>query len=126
MAGSSLTLDTHESPQPSVGRLVFDAVGDDTSGLIPALVLPRFDGRILSITTNPGVAPTALYDITLDNADGFDILGGAGANLSATATERNAVTDGYVSRQEATTLNFAGTTAVDATVQVVLHYTQNV
>jgi len=37
--------------------------------------------------TNPGsTAPTASYDITLTDAHG-DILGGSGANRSATATE---------------------------------------
>jgi hypothetical protein len=41
------------------------------------------------IETDPGAtAPTAAYDIVLNNARSLDILGGAGANKSATLTER--------------------------------------
>ena len=125
MAGSSVTLTTHEFPAPSVGRIELAAVGDDTNGTYPTFTMPVFDGRILSITTNPGTtAPDADYDIVLHNADGFDILGTAGIDRHTSTTERAAVTNGYVSRHETTTLVITGNTAVDATTQVILHYTQ--
>ncbi len=44
---------------------------------------------VYSIETNPGsVAPTALYDIVINDAEGFDIAGGMLANRSASATEK--------------------------------------
>ncbi len=61
----------------------------DASGNVsgnPFAVLP---GRIESIRTKPnggGTAPTTLYDVTLVDTDGVDVLAGAGANLSATVT----------------------------------------
>lgn len=46
-------------------------------------------GYVFMVVTNPGaVAPTALYDITLTDADGVDIMGGTLANRSATASEQ--------------------------------------
>lgn len=46
------------------------------------------NGYIVKVITNPGsTAPTALYDITLTNTDGEDVVHGALANRSATATE---------------------------------------
>ena len=43
-------------------------------------------GYIVRVVTIPSAsaAPTTLYDVTLTDADGIDILAGQGANLSAT------------------------------------------
>ena len=48
-----------------------------------------FSGKIEALVTIPDVvdAPTTLYDVTVTDADGVDVLAGAGANRSATATE---------------------------------------
>lgn len=44
-------------------------------------------GTILGVSVDPGsTAPTALYDITLTNAEGVDLFGNGGANLSATVS----------------------------------------
>lgn len=46
---------------------------------------PAFFGRIIQLETKPGAGgdqPTDLYDITITNAMGADILGGEGANRS--------------------------------------------
>ena len=44
--------------------------------------------KLVEAQTNPGAtAPQALYDITLTNADGIDLMGGKLANRSATASE---------------------------------------
>lgn len=44
-------------------------------------------GEIVRVVFNPGsTAPTANYDITITDAQGFDVLAGQGANLSATDT----------------------------------------
>lgn len=61
-----------------------DASGDATDEF-------DFDGQIYRVVTTPGaggLAPTTLYDVTLLDEDGHDILGGAGANRSATVSEQ--------------------------------------
>lgn len=127
MAGSTSTLATHETPEPSVGRISVDFVADDTDGSWLPFVMPEFDGRILSLTTDPGAtAPTDNWDIALNNADGFDVLGGAGANRDTANTERAAVTSGYVSKRETMTLVPTGNAVNDATMRATIHYTQNV
>jgi len=51
------------------------------------------DGYVYEVIVNPGgtdasgVTPTALYDITLTDSDGIDIMGGQLANRSATESE---------------------------------------
>ena len=50
-----------------------------------------FDGILQRLVTVPGAAgaaPTALYDLTITDEDGVDVLLGAGANRSASATEQ--------------------------------------
>lgn len=50
-----------------------------------------FDGAIERLVTVPsggGTAPTTLYDITITDADGVDVLLGAGADRSATVTQQ--------------------------------------
>jgi hypothetical protein len=127
MAGSSTTLVTHQIPEPSVGRITYDFVGDDTDGHMDPVVLPTVDGRILAITTVPGTpGPTALHDVTAVDQDGFDVLGGAGADRSSDTPERAAVSDGYVSRRDEITLAIANTSVNDAETRVTLHYTQDV
>jgi len=46
------------------------------------------NGIVIGVKTNPGTpAPTNLYDITLIDLDGIDIMGGALANRSSANTE---------------------------------------
>jgi hypothetical protein len=50
-----------------------------------------YTGEIIRLVTIPaaaGSAPTALYDIVVNDEDTADVLMGAGANRSATATEQ--------------------------------------
>jgi len=61
-----------------------DAGGDVSGNNVD--VIP---GYVVQVGFNPdggGTAPTASYDVVLTDPDGIDLLGGAGANLSATAT----------------------------------------
>ena len=62
--------------------------GSFTATNVGATHLKALEGYMLFLMrTNPGTtAPQAAYDITLTDAHG-DILGGMGANRSATATE---------------------------------------
>lgn len=126
MAGSSVTV-THQEPAPAVGVIVATCVADDTDGSFPDTVLPAIDGQILSIITDPGTpAPTTLYDVTAVDADGFDRLGGAGANRAAATTERAAVTGAFVGRREALTLTLANNSVNSAQLVVTIHYTGRV
>lgn len=67
--------------------IVAIAVTDDTAGT--TLSLTGFEGYFLcAMETNPGsTAPTDDYDIVINTAGGFDILGGAGANRDTANTE---------------------------------------
>ena len=126
MAGSSITV-THQEPAPAVGVLVATCVADDDDGSFPDTVLPAIDGQLLSIITDPGTpAPTAAYDVSVLDADGFDRLGGAGADRSATVTERAAVSGAFVGRREALTLHLENNSEDGAVTVVTIHYTQRV
>jgi len=53
------------------------------------IVLPDIHGEIMRVTTNPDDtdAPSANYDVDVNDVDGFDVLVGLGENRSASATE---------------------------------------
>jgi hypothetical protein len=53
-------------------------------------VSPQMGGLLYRVVTVPGTGgsvPTTLYDITITDAHGLDVLAGAGVNRSATAAE---------------------------------------
>ena len=53
-------------------------------------ISPQLGGLLYRVVTVPdtgATVPTTLYDITITDAHGLDILGGAGVNRSATAAE---------------------------------------
>lgn len=74
--------------------VTFSWTGDAVNGTVPstatnAAITTEIAGwYVYAIETDPGVAPTTLYDIVINDASGFDISGGQLANRSATATER--------------------------------------
>ncbi len=59
------------------------------SEALSAATMLRIKGKVLlHFQTNPGAtAPTTLYDLTMLDADGIDVLGGAGGDRSATVSE---------------------------------------
>jgi hypothetical protein len=63
------------------------SAGGAVSGIATA---EKLSGELLRVAFIPGAAgvqPTDAYDVTLTDDDGFDVLGGKGANLSnATAS----------------------------------------
>lgn len=105
---------------------------DDTAGTTLAI-----DPKTYSITgwylytaeTNPGgTAPTALYDITLVDADGADIAGGVLLNRSATVTELvNVGTSaaGYPVMRGSVTFTLSGNDVNNATGTLILTFVAN-
>lgn len=127
MAGSTTT--THYK-RGAVRRIVVDFVGDAANGGVPDTVLPAFEGQLAELFTNPGaVAPTNLYDITLEDAEGFDRLQGVGVDR-ATATSEAAIPvysgstiHPPISLVDVLTLKIANQAVVSATGRIILTYT---
>ena len=59
-------------------------------GTVAVPTVATFDGKLVGFSTIPsggGTAPTDNYDITITDADGHDVLLGAGANRDTANTE---------------------------------------
>ena len=72
-------------------RLVFDWTSHTDGTVTGTSPTSAIIGKIAACITIPGaggVAPTTLYDVTVINDDGFDVLGGKGADRSATLPEQ--------------------------------------
>jgi hypothetical protein len=70
-----------------------------TDGTVSGTLTQNINGRIVGVITDPGAAaPTDNYDITLLDANGFDVLFGRGADRDTVNTERfcpgQPITDG--------------------------------
>lgn len=85
MAG---TVTATERISGTVRKLVF-AWTSDGSGDADGESSQVYDGEIVGLTTIPdGTAvPTVDYDVVVNDAEGHDVLLGAGADRSATVTE---------------------------------------
>ena len=84
-------------------------------------------GLLLGVQTVPGAtAPTDDYDITITNAQGLDVMGGALANRDAVSTEFSlpAVngTYGYVPITGPLSINISGNSAGSAFVTLRIFY----
>lgn len=89
MAGSSVTFT--EITSGSVKKIVAVWVSDSATGAASGVTSKAYDGKLELLTTIPaaaGAAPTDNYDITLTDADGIDVLAGAGANRDTANTEQ--------------------------------------
>lgn len=84
------------------------------AGAVSGIQSPQISGEILRVVFAPGaggVQPTNLYDVTLLDQDGFDVLAGLGANRS------------NANKEQVTPLTGDGTTtnqriAVDGTLEL--------
>lgn len=73
----------------AVNGIKTDGTGSPT--IVGVAAAPAFiSGTIVGVTFIPSAsaAPTALYDVTLKDDEGVDVLAGQGADLSATVTTR--------------------------------------
>ena len=58
------------------------------SGVADKATTATFTGEVKTLVTDPGAAaPDDNYDITITDADGIDVLAGAGANRDTANTE---------------------------------------
>ena len=112
----------------NVRRINFSIVAH-TDGTVPDTALPQFEGRLLALHTNPGAtAPTANYDITLEDADGLDRLQSVGLNRHTTSSEQvpvvYAATSAHppVSRDETLTMKIANQAVNGALIVGNLYY----
>lgn len=126
MAGSTTV--THQT-LGHVRRIIVDFVADAADGSIPDTTLPVFEGRLGELFTNPGsTAPTANYDITVPDGEGFDKLQGVGANRHTSNSEVAVVVYAgstihpLVSRADVLTLHIANNSVNSATGRVILTY----
>jgi len=114
----------------SLNFLVVSWTTASESTSITDFITRNINGLVLGVETLPSdaSAPTASYDITLTNQYGLDIMGGALANRSATATEYiqpyNATEGGYVSMpvDGALTVAILGNSVTDASGEIIVYY----
>lgn len=90
MAGTVTQAHTKRGP---VGCVTLTITADAADASVPNTDLTaKISGRLLALETDPGsTAPTANYDITIEDQHGHDVLQGVGANRATATTEKVAV-----------------------------------
>ena len=86
MAG---TVTSTEITHTSVRKVTF-AWTSSAGGAADGTTTAAFDGQLIGLTTIPsggGTAPDANYDVAVNDADGHDVLLGAGLNRHTSNTE---------------------------------------
>ena len=86
---SSSAAEVWTSPSNGATLITWTIVAESNGGNIhPITTGSDIDSFIFKVKSNPGAtAPTAAWDYTLVSEDGEDVLGGEGADRSATVTE---------------------------------------
>lgn len=98
-----------------VQKLTINWACTDGGAVVGAVTARKYTGFIYRAIWIPGAggdAPTALYDTTLKDEDGADVLGGLGADRSATLPEYKSSVDGLGIVMDST-LTFAVANAGD-------------
>ena len=90
MAGSVMTFT--ETIYTTVKKIKCTWTSDDTTGAVSGTTAEVYSGRLFGAITVPSAvaAPTALYDIAVNDGDSVDVALGTLADRSATATEYRA------------------------------------
>jgi hypothetical protein len=85
MAG---TVTTTEKVLGTVKKITFTWTAS-AGGAADATTDEVYDGKLIGLTTDPGAgtAPTDNYDVVITDADGHDVLLGAGADRDTATTE---------------------------------------
>lgn len=83
------TVTTTEARHAALKRIKFAWVSS-AGGAADATTVNSFCGKVELLATIPdggGTQPTDLYDLTVTDVDGIDVLAGAGANRSNASTQ---------------------------------------
>jgi hypothetical protein len=112
-----------------IRKVIAVCTGSVDNGTIPATALPSFEGRLLDLMTIPGaVKPTDQYDVTVETADGFDVLQGVGADRATATNQKAAIvysgtgTHPTVDEGDVLTLKIANQAVHSAVVTIHLYY----
>ena len=112
-------------------KLIFDIVFNTGDGTFTDhTVTTKFEGELIAIETNPGgTAPTDQYDITLEDAEGLDILQGVGANRATATTEMAAIVFGtyfhpVIDASDTLTLKIANQSVNSALTKIIIYYSK--
>lgn len=111
MANMSCTVtETHVSG--GFWKVVWSWISDDAAGTASgATSYALFTGKLIGLGTIPGaagLAPDDNYDVTILDADGHDVLLGAGMNRDTANTEYQPTTSLGAVLESALTLNVSG------------------
>lgn len=117
MAGTVVTTET----QSGGLRKVHFAWTCDSAGAADATTTGVYNGAIMRAIFDSAADVTAGYDVVLNDSDGYDLLNGLGANLSATANVYKTNTDGLC-MVVGSPLTLGVTNAGDAKTGVVIVY----
>jgi hypothetical protein len=106
MAGTAGTVTLTEQTYSVVKKIKAEWTSGtgDYAGAASGTTTAAFDGQILALVTDPDGddAPSDNYDITLTDADGIDVLWGAGADRDTANTEYVTSGLGYVANSKLT------------------------
>ena len=119
---------THNKRGP-IGVIEYTCTADASDGSYPETeTAAKISGNLMALETNPGAtAPTANYDIVLDDAQGHDVLEGTGANRHTTNTEKATIAFGTyhgspVAITDVLTLKITNNSVNSAVVVIRLYY----
>lgn len=95
MANSACTIT--ESKQGDFHKIVFDWLSDDSAGTVTATTSNKYNGLLVRAIFDPDAGdtqPSDAYDVVVNDADGYDLLNGLGANLSQSVNVYKTQVDG--------------------------------
>lgn len=119
-AAGTCTVSEASAGSPMVRAITYSCTGDASTGSIPATSSPAIFGWVFKVVTIPGTpSPTNLYDITLTDSNGIDVLSGQLADRSSTSPEEVKIGN-YVSGT--LTLNINNQSVASAAIRVIVYY----
>jgi hypothetical protein len=93
-AAGTITQAISYTQNPTIKILTFTCTASADDASFPSTATStantaEIEGHyITEVRTNPGTAPTTLYDIVINDTDGIDMMGGTLADRSATLSQR--------------------------------------
>lgn len=118
-----MVVTTTVSRPQSVTKITYDWLSDDADGTATGATATAIDGVLIGLTTVPdggGAAPTDNYDVTVTDADGHDVLLGAGGDRDTANTEH--VTGASLAASAASVLTVNVSNAGNANAGLVILY----